>query len=136
MPRLLHDREPEKRPTDNESGDDDGDLVPDATDNCPVDANFDQTDTDADGLGNVCDADDDNDAVLDGGGVRLGSRALNRGLMPQWAMVSGNGARNWNRTSTGYYPTRSLVLRVCQFRHPGVFGVSDRAFRSSDGAGV
>lgn len=30
-----------------------------------------------------------------------------------------DGARNWSRTSTGYYPTRSLVLRVCQFRHPG-----------------
>ena len=36
----------------------DGDGVPDESDNCPNVANADQLDTDSDGLGNECDADD------------------------------------------------------------------------------
>ncbi len=35
--------------------DDDGDGVPDGTDNCPLVANPTQTDTDNDGIGDVCD---------------------------------------------------------------------------------
>ena len=46
--------------------DDDGDGVPDATDNCPALANTDQANADGDGSGNLCDEDDDNDSVLDG----------------------------------------------------------------------
>jgi len=42
--------------------DSDGDGWPDDQDNCPADFN-DQTDTDADGLGDVCDPDADNDGV-------------------------------------------------------------------------
>ncbi len=44
-------------------GDQDG--IPDNEDNCPNDANPQQTDTDNDGLGDECDDDDDNDEVLD-----------------------------------------------------------------------
>ena len=45
--------------------DSDGDGVADATDNCQFVANADQADADADGLGDVCDPDDDNDGILD-----------------------------------------------------------------------
>jgi len=45
--------------------DSDGDSVHDASDNCPDDANPDQGDTDADGIGDVCDLDDDDDTVAD-----------------------------------------------------------------------
>jgi hypothetical protein len=45
--------------------DGDGDGVADSADNCPAVANFDQTDTDNDGLGNACDDDDDGDGYDD-----------------------------------------------------------------------
>ncbi len=47
--------------------DKDGDNVSDNSDNCPDIANPNQADTDHDGLGDVCDADIDNDGVLNKG---------------------------------------------------------------------
>jgi len=45
--------------------DEDSDMVPDSQDNCPVDANAGQEDFDSDGLGDVCDPDDDGDGLSD-----------------------------------------------------------------------
>jgi subtilisin family serine protease len=44
--------------------DSDGDTVIDSLDNCPNDANTDQSDVDGDMLGDVCDPDADNDGLL------------------------------------------------------------------------
>jgi hypothetical protein len=46
--------------------DSDGDGVADAADNCPLRANPGQQNRDGDALGDVCDADNDNDGVADG----------------------------------------------------------------------
>ncbi|MEC8833143.1 MAG: thrombospondin type 3 repeat-containing protein, partial [Pseudomonadota bacterium] len=43
----------------------DGDEIDDDTDNCVLVVNTDQLDTDADGKGNACDADDDADGITD-----------------------------------------------------------------------
>lgn len=43
----------------------DNDGVRDSTDNCPLIYNPDQTDTDLDSQGNICDTDDDNDGIPD-----------------------------------------------------------------------
>jgi hypothetical protein len=46
------------------SVDTDGDGVADDLDNCTLEANADQRDSNGDGFGNVCDADLDNDGVI------------------------------------------------------------------------
>ena len=48
-----------------EADDADSDGIADAEDNCPYNFNPDQTDTDGDLIGDVCDPDDDNDGVFD-----------------------------------------------------------------------
>ena len=45
--------------------DGDGDKVHDLADNCPFEGNFTQEDAEFDGQGDLCDADDDNDAIGD-----------------------------------------------------------------------
>ncbi len=56
--------------------DDDSDTVPDSQDNCPLDANLAQNDFDNDGLGDVCDADDDADGLSDVDEISYGTNPL------------------------------------------------------------
>ena len=57
--------------------DEDGDGIPDASDNCLLVANPNQTDTDGDGDGNACDTDDDNDGMPDTYELSKGFKPLN-----------------------------------------------------------
>jgi CSLREA domain-containing protein len=53
--------------------DNDGDVVPDAWDNCPTTPNPNQADNDNDRQGDACDSDDDNDGQTDADEIACGS---------------------------------------------------------------
>lgn len=65
-------------PSDDAGSDRDGDGVPDVSDNCPDDANPDQRDADNDGIGAVCDPDEDS-TMPPGGGVSVGGGGCQAG---------------------------------------------------------
>jgi hypothetical protein len=62
--------------------DTDSDGVPDEWDNCLLDANPSQIDSDLDGIGNVCDCDFNNDGVCGGGDFLLFGTAFGLGTVP------------------------------------------------------
>ncbi len=58
-------------------GDSDGDGICNNQDNCPNTYNPNQADTDQDGIGNVCDSDNDNDGITDAAENSCGSDPFN-----------------------------------------------------------
>ena len=58
---------------DSQDSDDDNDNVPDGTDNCPLQENAGQEDTDAQAGGDACDDDDDDDGLTDAAETELGT---------------------------------------------------------------
>ncbi|MBN2359160.1 MAG: thrombospondin type 3 repeat-containing protein [Deltaproteobacteria bacterium] len=72
----------------------DGDTVCDASDNCPAVANPDQADLDLDGLGDVCDDDQDGDGLTDDREVTLGTN-------PRAADSDGDGLSDFAETASG-----------------------------------
>lgn len=83
------------------AADADGDGVPDALDNCPHLANPDQADTDADGAGDACDADDAPVAALTPANLAFGSVAVGSTSAPKTAKLKNAGAGPLTVTSYG-----------------------------------
>jgi hypothetical protein len=100
--------------------DTDGDGVLDADDNCTLAPNFDQIDSDADGFGNACDGDLNNDNI-----VNFGDLGIFR-----VAFFGNPGADNWNPDAdfngdgnVGFIDLG--LLRTFFFAPPGPAGVID-----------
>jgi hypothetical protein len=70
--------------------DGDTDLIPDALDNCPTNANGTQADLDMDGLGDACDSDDDGDGVEDSAEGPCDGDPMNAGVRPERLDLAGD----------------------------------------------
>ncbi|MEL7447880.1 MAG: choice-of-anchor Q domain-containing protein [Pseudomonadota bacterium] len=92
--------------------DTDGDTVPDPMDNCVNVINPDQLDTDADGFGNICDADLDQDCVVNFTDLGL-MKSVFFGTDPD-ADMNGDGAVNF--TDLG-------LMKAAFFSEPGPSGL-------------
>ena len=84
---------PDEALFDGPARDQDHDGVADATDNCRYDPNPDQRDTNADGLGNLCDPDVDNDGRVDSSGGTI-YPVDRRGDLEAISLTARNGPYN------------------------------------------
>ena len=84
----------------------DRDLHLDGSDNCATVANDDQADNELDGLGDVCDQDDDNDVLLDDYETNTGTfiSATNTGTDPLVADTDGDGFDDGVEVAAGTDP--------------------------------
>ncbi|MEL7447924.1 MAG: alpha/beta hydrolase-fold protein [Pseudomonadota bacterium] len=96
------------------SVDSDSDGVPDLADNCSDVANADQRDTNGDGFGNACDADLDNDCVVNFADLGTMKSVFFTGDAD--ADMDGDGAVNFSDLG---------LMKAAFFAAPGTSGVSD-----------
>ncbi len=106
------------------TADSDHDGINDEMDNCPATANPSQKDSDADGQGDICDDDDDNDGLSDGTEMAFGSNPFNTD-------TDGDGdtdSKEWDKgTHPGVSvyvtqiksPTNESVQTISGYRYPG-----------------
>src|SRR5262249_37475170 len=84
----------------------------DGVDNCPDTPNADQLDTDGDGFGNACDADDDGDGLLDVVETNTGTYVdpNNTGTNPLVADTDGDGYSDGVEVANGSDPTNPASI--------------------------
>jgi murein DD-endopeptidase MepM/ murein hydrolase activator NlpD/ribosomal protein L27 len=118
-PHVLHEDPAALDAARQAAVDSDGDGFDDYADNCSQVSNPRQTDTDADGYGNACDGDLNNDGIVNSGDL---------GLL-RLAFFSSPGAPNWNPdadlTDDFIVNTADLgAMRAAFFGPPGPSGMS------------
>lgn len=95
------------------ASDEDGDEIADDTDNCTETVNADQIDTDADGFGNACDPDFNNDCMVNA--QDLGTMKLNFFSTEPATDMNGDGLTNFSDLG---------LLKGFFFEAPGPSGIA------------